>query len=79
MMDMDKMRPYRIYDRLEDIAVETLIVWGRQDPRGLHEQAVAGVKRMPNARLITYEECGHLPFLEKPDQYNADIRAFLAG
>ena len=79
MMDRDKMRPYRIYDRLEDIAVETLVVWGRQDPRGLHAQAVAGVERMPNARLVTYEECGHLPFLEKPDQYNADIRAFLAS
>ena len=79
MMDMDKMRPYRIYDRLEDIDVETLIVWGRQDPRGLHEQAIAGAKRMPNARLVTYENCGHLPFLEKPEQYNSDIREFLVG
>jgi len=34
---------------------------------------------MPNARLVTYEECGHLPFLEKPDQYNADITAFLTA
>ncbi len=79
MMDIEKSRPYRIIDRLAEIEVETLVVWGRQDPRGLHEQAVAGVARMPNARLITYEECGHLPFLEKPDQYNADIVAFLTG
>ena len=77
MMDMDKLRPYRIYDRLEDIDIDTLLVWGRQDPRGLHEQAEAGIKRLPKARLITYEQCGHLPFLEKHDQYNADIIAFL--
>ena len=79
MMDIEKTRPYRVIDRLEEIGVETLIIWGRQDPRGLHSQAIEGTKRMPNARLITYEECGHLPFLEKADQYNTDIRAFLDG
>ena len=77
MMDIDGLRPYRIFDRLEEVKAETLVVWGRQDPRGLYEQAVAGVDRMPNARLVTYEQCGHLPFLEKPDQYNVDITAFL--
>ncbi|MDE0007606.1 MAG: alpha/beta hydrolase [Gammaproteobacteria bacterium] len=77
MMDLETSRPWRIIDRLEQIDVPTLVVWGRQDPRGRYEQAVAGVARMPDARLITYEQCGHLPFLEQPDRYNADVVRFL--
>ena len=79
MMDIDKTRPYRILERLERLDVETMVVWGREDPRGVYASAVKGVQRMPKAKLVTFEKCGHLPFLEQPERYNRDIRAFLAG
>lgn len=77
MMDIEKCRPYRILERLEKLAVETLVVWGREDPRGVYASAVKGVARMPNAKLLTYEKCGHLPFLEYPERYNRELRTFL--
>jgi pimeloyl-ACP methyl ester carboxylesterase len=77
MLNLEAARPYRIYERLEKIDVETLIVWGREDPRGRHERAVEAVARMPRATLLTYERCGHLPFLEYPDRWNGDIRKFV--
>jgi 2-hydroxy-6-oxonona-2,4-dienedioate hydrolase len=79
MMDMDKTRPYRILERLERLDVETMVVWGREDPRGVYASAVKGVARMPKAKLVTFEKCGHLPFLEQPERYNRDLRAFLTG
>ena len=34
---------------------------------------------MPRARLETFEKCGHLPFMEHPEQWNRAVRAFLSG
>jgi pimeloyl-ACP methyl ester carboxylesterase len=36
-----------------------------------------GVRRMPKARLIIYEKCGHMPFMEHPERFNADMLDFL--
>lgn len=73
----DELRPFRILDRLEEIAVETLVVWGREDRGGILESAVQAVGRMPSARLVTFERCGHLPMTEHPALYNDTIRTFL--
>lgn len=77
MMDIPASRPYRILERLDQIKVDTLLAWGREDPRGVYANAVEAVKKMPKARLATFEKCGHLPFLEHPEQWNKEIRAFL--
>jgi pimeloyl-ACP methyl ester carboxylesterase len=77
MMDIPASRPYRILERLDQIKVDTLLCWGREDPRGVYARAVEAVKKMPRARLETFEKCGHLPFLEHPAQWNGAVRAFL--
>ena len=79
MLDLQASRPYLIRDRLERINADTLVVWGREDPGAVYESAVAAVKRMPRARLATFEKCGHKPMFEHPQSYNAMIRAFLRG
>ena len=77
MMDRERARPYRILDRLEQIAVPTLVVWGRQDPLGIYERGVEAVRRLPRGRLATVEACGHFPHLEHPDVFNRTVRDFL--
>lgn len=77
MLNIEGSRPYRIFQRLEALDVETLVPQGRQDPSGLYESAVAAVKRMPRARMETFENCGHMPNLEYPDAYNRVVREFL--
>lgn len=77
LIDVEAGRPWQIRDRLEQIDVETLVVWGRQDPGAIYESAVEAVKHMPRARLVTFEACGHKPMFEYTDLYNQTIRDFL--
>ena len=74
---MERARPYRILDRLEQIAVPTLVVWGRQDPLGIYERGVEAVRRLPRGRLVTVEACGHFPHIEHPETFNRAVRDFL--
>jgi 2-hydroxy-6-oxonona-2,4-dienedioate hydrolase len=76
---VEQMRPYRILERLEEIKVPTLIISGREDVRGIYQRAVEAQKRLPNAKLVTFEKCGHLPYIEHPDLFNRTVQEFLTA
>lgn len=78
MRDAAAFRPFRILDRLEEVTIPALVVWGREDRGGSLESAVAAVGRMPRARLATFDRCGHYPMLEHADAYNTLVSDFLA-
>lgn len=73
----ERFHPFRILDRLEELDLPTLVVWGREDKGGIYESAVAAVARMPQAELVAFEACGHLPMMECPEKYNEVVRDFL--
>jgi non-heme chloroperoxidase len=53
-----------------------LVLWGEQDvfmPQVLARQLAADI---PGAYLISYEDCGHSPFLEYPHRFNHDLVVF---
>lgn len=77
MMQVEACRPFRIVDRLEDITVPTLLIWGREDPRGRLDRAEEAARRIPGARLVAIENCKHHPHIEHPERYNALVRDFL--
>ncbi len=77
LLDIAACAPYRVRHRLEKLAVDTLIVWGREDPGAVYASAVAAAKRMPKARLVTFENCGHKPMYEHPQQFNREVLSFL--
>ncbi|MBN9428020.1 MAG: alpha/beta hydrolase [Burkholderiales bacterium] len=79
MRDPQRFRPFRILDRLEEIDVPTLVVWGRDDKGGIYESAQAAVARMPDAELVAFERCAHLPMMEHPQRYDALVRRFLSS
>jgi pimeloyl-ACP methyl ester carboxylesterase len=79
MMDLTACRPYRILERLEAVHVPTLIVWGRQDKRGIYERALEAVRRLPNGRLVAFDRCGHHPHIEHPTEFNELVRQFVKG
>ncbi len=66
-------------DRCHRITQPVLIILGDQDR--LFPIALAGDfhKRLPHARLIVYENCGHAILLEEAERLNRDIQDFLAG
>src|SRR5262245_56562560 len=64
MMDLEASRPYRVLDRVEEIRLPALVLWGRQDRRGIYARALEAVKRLPDARLVAFDRCGHYPHME---------------
>jgi 2-hydroxy-6-oxonona-2,4-dienedioate hydrolase len=78
MRQPERFRPFRILDRLEQIDIPTLVVWGRDDKGGIYESAVAAVKRMPRTEMVVFEQCAHMPMMEHTEKYNALIRGFLS-
>jgi pimeloyl-ACP methyl ester carboxylesterase len=71
---------YSFRERLSQIDVPVLIVWGANDmlvPVGdaRRYQELIG----PNARRVVFEDTGHAPMLERPSRFNALLSEFLAG
>lgn len=75
----ETFRPFRILDRLEALTLPTLVVWGREDRGGIYDSAVAATARLPRGRLVAFDDCAHVPMLERPDLYNAAVNEFLAA
>lgn len=71
------IKEYEIRSRLEHIRVPTLLILGRQDPRGNFDQACESSMRLPNGTLIAYDRCGHWPHIEHPAIFNQDVTEFL--
>jgi pimeloyl-ACP methyl ester carboxylesterase len=65
------------FHHLEQIRARTLVIVGANDVRTSFEAHAAGVKRMPNATIVRIENCGHLPFLERPDEFSRLVQTFL--
>lgn len=59
------------------IKVPTLLIACRQDQVMPLENVNYSVERIPNCQLRWIDECGHLPMVEKPDEYMAILRDFL--
>jgi proline iminopeptidase len=67
-----------VLDRLPELRIPTLVIGATQDwtfppehgPKKIHA-AVAG------STYVEIDECGHYPFIEHPDQFNAVVADFL--
>jgi pimeloyl-ACP methyl ester carboxylesterase len=67
-------------NRLSAIKVRTLIIWGRQD--GLTPLAEFGdrfKREIPQAQLVVFEQCGHVPQVERAAEFNSTLLKFLAA
>jgi pimeloyl-ACP methyl ester carboxylesterase len=63
--------------KLDSIHVPTLVVWGRQDeliPLASGEKFRDGIA---GAKLVVLEQCGHVPQIEKPAEFNQALLEFL--
>jgi pimeloyl-ACP methyl ester carboxylesterase len=70
---------YDILDRLEDVDVPTLIVWGRNDRIVPPGDALEYGRRLRNSRTVIFDETGHVPMAERPVRFNRVLETFLAG
>jgi pimeloyl-ACP methyl ester carboxylesterase len=74
---LDAITNYPIRDRLGEIVCPTLIIWGAEDRLVPVSDATELEWLIPNSRKLIYDDTGHLPMLERPARFNADVRAFL--
>ena len=61
---------------MQEIAVPTLIVNAVDDPLTLYKNAQAAAERIPNARLVTIEDGGHM-MLGHEQRIRSEIESFL--
>jgi pimeloyl-ACP methyl ester carboxylesterase len=69
---------YDILDRLSEVDVPTLIVWGAQDRVVPLADALGYAQRLKNSRLEVFDETGHVPMAERPVRFNRVLERFLA-
>ncbi len=65
--------------KLSAVKQPTLIIWGKDD--GLLPLARDGEKyrkEMPSAQFVVFEQCGHVPQVEKAAEFNAAVLKFLS-
>jgi pimeloyl-ACP methyl ester carboxylesterase len=68
---------YDILDRLEDVEIPTLIVWGRNDLVVPVVDALEYARLIRNSELVVFDGCGHVPMLERPVRFNRILERFL--
>jgi pimeloyl-ACP methyl ester carboxylesterase len=66
-----------LVDNLEKIKQPVLIIWGEKDRVLPLKHGYFAKEKLPNATLEIMEECGHLPFFERPDAFNRLVLTFL--
>jgi pimeloyl-ACP methyl ester carboxylesterase len=78
MPALDALTSYPIRDRLSDIAVPTLIVWGTHDRLVPLKDASEFERLIPGSRKVIFNDTGHMPMLERPGRFNRLLEDFLA-
>jgi 2-hydroxy-6-oxonona-2,4-dienedioate hydrolase len=69
---------HNLEERLGDVRVPTLIVWGKEDritPPEVAERFHAGI---PGSQLVYLPNCGHAPMLERPEAFDAVVSEWLS-
>lgn len=55
-------------NKVSDVMMTTLVIWGRQDKILGTRDAAEFVAQLPQAQLTWIDDCGHVPHLEKPKE-----------
>lgn len=66
-----------VSDRLKELPMPTLLIWGRHDHIFPAVNAEEAVKVLPHGRMEIFEESGHTPQMEEPERFNRLVLDFL--
>jgi len=65
------------YERVGNMKIPVQLFWGRDDATVPFDHSTDLRAIMPNAEFHVIENCGHVPFYEKPDAVNPILLRFL--
>jgi pimeloyl-ACP methyl ester carboxylesterase len=66
-----------VRDVLPGISVPTLLLYGDKDVRSPMKVADKMRASIPGSRLVVIPGVGHMPDMEAPERFNAEVRSFL--
>src|SRR5215211_1765368 len=66
-------------DAVKTIKRPTLIVWGREDGLTPLTDGERFNKDIAGSKLVVFDQCGHVPNLEKAGEFNVAVIKFLTG
>lgn len=64
---------------LEQVQVPTLLIGAREDTVMLPSNVEVVAHLLPSCTQVWIDQCGHLPMLEKPEEYHRIVREFLTS
>jgi 2-hydroxy-6-oxonona-2,4-dienedioate hydrolase len=65
-------------DKLGSVRAPTLVVWGRNDELTPLSSGERFQKGIAGAKLVVFDQCGHIPQMEKAADFNRTLLEFLA-
>ncbi|MCY4417980.1 MAG: alpha/beta hydrolase [Chloroflexi bacterium] len=76
--DLVAIDHFDVRDRIHSLKTPLLLVQGVDDPlaTGNYEEEIH--RAVPGSKLIKMKAAGHFPMVEKPDEFNGALDAFLA-
>ena len=63
--------------KVGSIRARTLLIWGRDDEAAPLEVGERFHKAIPQSNLVVIDQCGHVPQIEKPVDFNKALTEFL--
>ncbi|MDG6929256.1 MAG: alpha/beta hydrolase [Nitrososphaerota archaeon] len=76
---MDERARMDLSGRLPSLRMPVLIVWGRQDPFAPLFRGLKLFELVPSADLHVFDRCGHIPMLDRTDDFNSVVAGFCAS
>jgi 3-oxoadipate enol-lactonase len=77
LRQLQACRAHDVSERLDEIGVPTLVIHGEVDPLVPVENGRLLAERIRGAELIVYADTGHIPEVERVQEFNRDLLAFL--
>ncbi len=68
---------YDTRDRLPEIRIPTLLIWGNRDLLVPVPAAFAYRRKIPDAELCLLDDTGHMIQMERPARFNDDVEEFI--
>ena len=78
LRQLEACRAHDVAGRLNEIRAPTLVLHGDVDPLVPLENGRRLAARIAGARLVVYDDTGHIPEVERADAFDRDVLAFLA-
>ncbi len=68
---------HNVGERLDEITVPTLLIWGKQDTITPHYVGERFHESILNSKLVFIDKCGHAPMMEHPKLFNEEMEIFI--